>query len=287
MTSGLITNLNSSLPSFESPITEEIATPTVGEKGAFSYLGANNILSFVILEVSGLTPRQYLAQNILPSLGIDDRDIEWVQSDGVERAFEGLSLTPNQMAKFGQLYLQGGKAGPLNSSRVVSEEWVDKSWTVFSEGINAAHANGIALGFTKEQINEAIPVMDHGYLWYRRRFDDVVWCADGTGGQHICVSPSLGRVVVAQSDTDIDATMDMLLATGGDFADILLAQFALEGAFYHQVSKIAVDDSLSFKAEGSTPTDGDGTDSSDKSLATSMMLGATVYVLAVMLGVLY
>ena len=90
-------------------------------RGSYDYLVSNNILSYVILKVSGLTPRQYLAENILPALGIENDDIFWeAMSNGVEHAFTGIHLTANQMAKFGQLYLQRGATGSGN--QLVSED---------------------------------------------------------------------------------------------------------------------------------------------------------------------
>ncbi|EJK72257.1 hypothetical protein THAOC_06222 [Thalassiosira oceanica] len=249
----------------EPGLKQTIAMPSIGERGEYSYLGTSDILGFVILEVSGLTPRQYLDQNVLPKLGIDSSDIVWVQneSSGMENVFGGLELTPTQMAKFGQLYLQGGKAGPLESSRVVSEEWVDRSWTVSTEEADPALTpQTLHMGITKEQLNEVMPPMGHGFLWYKRSFGEDAWCADGSGGQHICVAPSLGRVVVQQRDLVSDPNLEMI--------DIL----AIEATLGNQVAKIATDESLSFK--GKEPDGGEVAELSDKSSAMTMMLGGSV-----------
>lgn len=262
----------------EPGLKQTIAMPSIGERGEYSYLGTSDILGFVILEVSGLTPRQYLDQNVLPKLGIDSSDIVWVQneSSGMENVFGGLELTPTQMAKFGQLYLQGGKAGPLESSRVVSEEWVDRSWTVSTEEADPALTpQTLHMGITKEQLNEVMPPMGHGFLWYKRSFGEDAWCADGSGGQHICVAPSLGRVVVQQRDLVSDPNLEMI--------DIL----AIEATLGNQVAKIATDESLSFK--GKEPDGGEVAELSDKSSAMTMMLGGSVayVILVVVLGLLH
>ena len=190
----------------ESSLPQTLANPPIGDK-IFSYLAVSNILSYVILEVTGLTPGQYLAQNVLPKLGIDESEFVWNDQygDGVESAFVGMELTPAQMAKFGQLYLQGGRASPLdNNPPIVSKEWVDASWTASSKNVFAAEATGLTpVGKTRDNLEAFIGRevgADHGYLFYNRpQLDNTVWCADGNSGQHICVSPSLRRVVVQVS----------------------------------------------------------------------------------------
>jgi len=166
--------------------------PMVEEnRGSYDYLVVNNILSYVILKVSGLTPRQYLAENILPALGIENDDLFWGHMDnGVEHAFAGIHLTAGQMAKFGQLYLQRGATGSGN--QLVSEDWIDDSLSIFVEG--TLHFLGPIKG---------------GYLWLDMsdRFSTPgTWCAWGVGDQYICVNSLLDRVVVIQRD---DADLEL------------------------------------------------------------------------------
>ena len=175
--------------------------PMVEEnRGAYDYLVVNNILSYVILEVSGLTPRQYLAENILPALGIENDDLFWQpMRNGVEDAFSGIYLTAGQMAKFGQLYLQRGATGSGNN-QLVSEDWIDDSLSVFVEG-------SAVLGPVKG-----------GYLWFERSsYSPGTWCADGAGGQLICVNSLLGRVVVTQRDNSV---YDSINNDGGEMPGI-------------------------------------------------------------------
>jgi len=103
-----------------------MSTPSIdGTKGEFYYLGVSQILSYVIREVSGMSPRENLAA-ILPALGTDDSAIDWmVNADGIEYAFHGLMLTAEQMAKVGQLYLQDGLSAP--NKTLISSEWVEAS----------------------------------------------------------------------------------------------------------------------------------------------------------------
>lgn len=69
-------------------LSSSLSWPRIGTNGVFSYLGVSTILSYVIQERSGLSPRKYLATNILPSLGIDGDDIDWWQNkDGMEYSY--------------------------------------------------------------------------------------------------------------------------------------------------------------------------------------------------------
>ena len=160
-------------------LTEALSRPAIGRK-EFSYLGASQILSYVIEERAGLSPRQFLSERVLPALGIDDGEIEWEQNgDGMETAYHGLALTALQMAKFGQLYLQGGKASP--DSQVVSKEWVDESFSSKTSGLV-----------------EGTDVFSYSFLWWS--LSPGVSCALGLGGQNICVVTSANRVIVQQRD---------------------------------------------------------------------------------------
>lgn len=177
--------------SLESSLQE----PTVADK-VFSYLSISNILSYVIIERTGMTPREYLAENVLPSLGIEDSDIDWWQNeDAVEYAYHGMLLTSIQMAKFGQLYLQMGKSSTEN--RLIGSDWVEASSSPQVEyQMDAPGEDGVSL------------VGQYGYLfwlWSGLQFfqnPEVpgFYCALGLGGQDICVSPELKRVSIQLRD---------------------------------------------------------------------------------------
>merc|ERR1719162_365621 len=87
-----------------------------GEHGVFEYMYVWNILSYIIKEVTDLTPRELLAAEILPAIGIEDTDIEWSSLDFSGESFEieptsrGMKLTTKQMVKIGQLVIQKGLA---------------------------------------------------------------------------------------------------------------------------------------------------------------------------------
>lgn len=110
-------------------LADSLSVPDIGVKGEFSYLAASQIPSYIIQERSGMTPRQYLEKHVMGKLGISGDEYDWQKNDdGIEAGYHGLLLTPMQMAKFGQLYLQGGRTNPSNDERVISQEWSSMLW---------------------------------------------------------------------------------------------------------------------------------------------------------------
>ena len=160
-----------------SNLTDSLARPDIGTKGTFSYLATSNILSYVIELRSDLTPREYLAANVMPFLNISEEDYDWLQNaDGRENAYHGIELTPLQMARFGQLYLQGGQY--KEGEPVVSQSWIDATLTTHSVD----------------------PLLQAGYGYLFWNFG--AFCAIGLYGQDICIDQSNERVIVQQRDPD-------------------------------------------------------------------------------------
>ncbi|KAL7538631.1 hypothetical protein ACHAXR_009767 [Thalassiosira sp. AJA248-18] len=174
-----------------SSLSDSLSYPNIGTTGDFSYLGMSNILSYVIKERTGLTPRRYLRDNVMKQLAILETDYRWQQNaDGVELAFHGLRLTPIQMAKFGQLYLQGGRTGPLFDEQLVSQSWINDSFT--------PHSMDSRTG------------MSYGYLFWK--FGPHLYCALGAFGQDICIDQSTSRVVVQTRDPDFSSNSQDIAA---------------------------------------------------------------------------
>lgn len=95
----------------------------------------------------------------------------------------GMYLTPKDMLKFGELYLNEGK---WNSTRILSKKWVNDSFTNYRVLENTKDKNG------------------YGYLWWHHTYqvngENVASIeARGAGGQYIFVIPSLKTVVVITS----------------------------------------------------------------------------------------
>ncbi len=154
-------------------------------KGEMHYVYTSNILSYVILAVTGMTPMEYASVDIWPSLGIDPNKIQWDQNhQGVEASFSNLKMTARDMAKFAQLYLQKGKSAP--DKQLVAEEHVRETITTYAYWD---------------------VVWPYGYLWTFSTFDkekfpntigDGAWCGYGLFAQDFCFNYESNRVVAFQ-----------------------------------------------------------------------------------------
>ena len=213
-----------------SSLTDSLAYPAIGEKGVFSYLGVSNILSYVLQEQTNSSPREYLSAKVLLPLGILDNEIGWWQNKGgMEYSYHGMELTPHQMAKFGQLYLQDGLSAP--NSSLVSKEWIAKS--------TSPQVDASALG---------TPIQ-YGYLFWVANGSDVnlsdtgeFYCALGLGGQDICVYPALNRVSVQQQDVKDFFSQGSLIMTSVAFNKTLS---------FHNSSEVVNGSSSSMPSSGS------------------------------------
>ena len=175
-------------------LEESLGTPTYDAtlKGTFNYLMCSNILSYVIREVTGMTPMEYVSLDLFPSLGIDVDKIKWNKNlQGVETSLSGLQMTAKDMAKIAQLYLQKGKSAP--DKQVVSEEFVNESLT------------------PRDVIMQGEPAIC-GYVWWYMEFNkttlpnsigDGVWCGSGFMGQGFCFNYESKRVIAYQRSNTV------------------------------------------------------------------------------------
>jgi len=160
----------------------------------FSYLPFSTIMSYVIQEKTGMSPRKYAAEKVFPALGMNDSEIGWWQNqDGMEYSYHGLELTATQMAKFGQLYLQGGVSSP--DSHLISPKWVSISTSPLVEKFYIENAEGQTI---TGKFGYLIWLIDGPSLGFSNAGE--FYCALGIGGQDICVHPELERVSVQQRD---------------------------------------------------------------------------------------
>lgn len=165
---------------------EMVAEP--GEQFAYSS-GSSVLLSGVLEDTTENSAETYIAANLFTPLEITD--YRW---DGGSRQLTntgwGLYLTPRDMLKLGQLYLQDGM---WEGEQVVSADWVTAS--------------------TKTQ-TDAGEDFEYGYQWWRYDDDHPVvaelavndlFFAWGFGGQFIFVVPHLDLIVVTTADNFDDS----------------------------------------------------------------------------------
>ena len=132
-------------------------------------------LGRIVAEASKLKIPDFSARHLFNPIGINS--VRWAAFDNQQQTDTGghLSMRPRDMAKIGQLVLQGGK---WNGVQVVSPAWITQSTSMHT-------------------------MMDrterYGYLWWLRTFtigskSYLAHYASGNGGQYIIVIPELDMV---------------------------------------------------------------------------------------------
>ncbi|MHA2109228.1 MAG: serine hydrolase domain-containing protein [Candidatus Hodarchaeales archaeon] len=107
----------------------------------FSYnSGASHILSAIISYSTGMSTSEYAETRLFSPLGIEE--YYWpTDPQGVPKGGEGLELTPRELAKLGQLYLNNGT---WKDQQIVPKDWVSNS-TQYS--LNPPTSNYYGYGF--------------------------------------------------------------------------------------------------------------------------------------------
>jgi CubicO group peptidase (beta-lactamase class C family) len=148
-----------------------------------NYGSANPALLGVAMDsiVSG-SLELFIDKYLFQKLGISNYII---QTDLRDKPYfgGGMYLTPKDMLKFGELYLNKGK---WNDKQVLSKKWIKKSFTNYLNLENTADKNG------------------YGYLWWHHTYiingKEVKSIeARGAGGQYIFIIPKLKVVAVITS----------------------------------------------------------------------------------------
>ncbi len=169
-----------------------------GEIGQFRYtpLIGPDILSGILTSVTGQSALEFAYENLFSPLGIDVtrkvvfqtkeeqlsimkdyHESGWVADpQGINTAGWGLFITPADMAKIGQLYLNHGA---WNGRQLLSAEWIDESTKVHSQW---------------DELN-----LSYGYLWWIIDENERSYAAIGDGGNVIYVNPVKNLVVAVAS----------------------------------------------------------------------------------------
>ena len=144
---------------------------------AFDYNSMNSyLLSALVKKTTGQGLVEFLTPRIFEPLGFGP--VGWEKCPcGIEKGGWGMYLDPEDMLKFGQLYLQGGVwRGPQGERRLIPESWA------------------------REAVRTQITGADGEYGWQIwTREEDGSFLMNGMFGQYVAVFPRQDIVVVLTS----------------------------------------------------------------------------------------
>jgi hypothetical protein len=186
---------------------------------------ASFVLSAIIQKLTGQTLLEYLASRLFEPLGIVGATWE-THPNGVNIGGWGLNIKTEDIARFGQLYLQKGK---WNGQQILPESWVETA--------------------TRKQVsNGDDPNSDwtqgYGYQFWLCRHN--IYRGDGAFGQFCVVMPEQEAVLamtagVADMQTVLNVVWDKLLPAMGN--DHLPMDRATHERLMHTLNCLTIDPS--------------------------------------------
>jgi CubicO group peptidase (beta-lactamase class C family) len=171
-------NLHGTGPEFFQRV---LSHSVVGRPGQdFEYVSANvNLLAGVLHQATGEHAEAFAERALFGPLGIDSWDWSGSEAQGFNLMDGSLRLLPRDMAKLGQLALDGGR---WQGEQILDETWIREA--------------------TSTHIQVPPGPEGYGYLWWTREATGPggtlvpAFFANGWGSQFIMVFPSLDLVVV-------------------------------------------------------------------------------------------
>jgi CubicO group peptidase (beta-lactamase class C family) len=141
-------------------------------------------LSAIVTKVTGQTTLEFLKPRLFEPLGIEQP--EWASSpEGNSFGGYGLKLCTEDIAKFGQLYLQKGK---WNGKQLIPEKWIEQATSKQVPNDQESH---IKIGIDWQQ--------GYGFQFWRCTHN--AFRGDGAGGQLCVVIPEKDAVIAITADT--------------------------------------------------------------------------------------
>jgi CubicO group peptidase (beta-lactamase class C family) len=174
------------------------ATPVKNRPGTkFLYNSlATYMLSAIVQKVTGEKVIDYLKPRLFEPLKIEGVDWE-VDPKGINTGGWGLRLKTEDMAKFGQLYLQKGK---WNDLQILPAEWIEEA-TSFK--IDQAPGVPPAAKDTNDWMQ--------GYCYQFWRCRNNAYRADGAYGQYVIVLPEHDAVIAITGETpDMQGVLNLV-----------------------------------------------------------------------------
>lgn len=180
-----------------------LSTPVINPPGSeFLYnSAATYMLSAIISKVTGETVLEYLTPRLFEPLNINHIDWE-IDPDGINTGGWGLRLKTEDMAKFGQLYLNKGN---WNGDQIIPASWIKEATT---KKIDQAPE------LSEEEKANSDWLQGYCYKFWRSRYNS--YRADGAFGQLIMVFPEKDAVVAVTAEArnmqkEVNLVFDNLL----------------------------------------------------------------------------
>ncbi len=142
----------------------------------------SHIMGIIISRGSKRTLLAFAKEFLFDEMGIT---VPYWPADpsGYYYAMGDIYLTPRNLAKFGQLYLNNGK---WKDNQLIPTDWINQSQTVYSTTTYG------------REILKTIHNLQYGYLWWSGTSGShTIWFAWGHGGQMIVTIKELNIVIVA------------------------------------------------------------------------------------------
>ncbi|MEN8143957.1 MAG: serine hydrolase [Gemmatimonadota bacterium] len=159
-------------------VWDQLRRPMVCDPGrCFEYsTGNTHLLGAILTQRTGMSLRDYAQSRFFSALEI--RLPRWDQDpQGRYLGGNNMALTPRDLLKFGQVYLDGGS---YNGRQLISADWINSSW--------------------QPRLSSPWNGHRYGYLWWNERWGgETAYFAWGYGGQYLVVVPELQLVAVVTS----------------------------------------------------------------------------------------
>ncbi|MGI8735042.1 MAG: serine hydrolase domain-containing protein [Pyrinomonadaceae bacterium] len=195
----------------EKPLLYALSRRFVVAPGSdFNYNGGlTQVMAAVLVRATRSSLQDYARTKLFEPLGITD--VEWVGDlAGMPAAASGLRLRARDLARFGSLYLHGGR---WNGKQVIPSDWVERS-------------TRRQFRFPAGTGNNAGAQFGYGYFWWYGCYPSAAGMIEartaiGNGQQRIFVLPGLDMVVTIFAGRYNDFT------TGGTLGSRILREHIL------------------------------------------------------------
>jgi hypothetical protein len=167
-----------------------LAQPVTFEPGShFLYnTGATYMLGAIVYKLTGKKLEEYLSSRLFQPLGIANYDWE-TSPEGLNTAGYGLRIKTEDIARFGQMYLQKGK---WDNKQILPEAWVNE-----------------ATGYQTKS-NEGNGDWSQGYGYQFWRCKPGFYRGDGAYGQYCIVMPQYDAVLAITGESwDMQKSMNI------------------------------------------------------------------------------